>query len=75
MIYWNLLLGTDDIKSELTRLYKTASLYGLAKHLGVSRTALRRQLAKCGIPIRGRGGDFRRSPKRRENELRSRKVL
>jgi len=56
MIWWDLILKTDDIGRELERLYEHMSLRHLSEYLGVSKTALRNKLVQCGIPLRPRGG-------------------
>ena len=57
MIYWELLLGSEDPCGQITRLYtemKSANV--LAEYLGVSRTSVVMKLRECGVKMRGRGG-------------------
>lgn len=62
MIYWDLILKTEDVAEELERLYSQISLHALADHLGVSKDSLRKKLKECGIEIRPRGGSYPRIP-------------
>ena len=63
MIYWDLILKTNDICEELERLYQTMSLRALADYLGVSKDALRQKLKACSVTLRTRGGSFPRLTK------------
>ena len=63
MISWTDILG-DNYCAVLRKLYETNTTEQVAEHLGVSRSALRRQLLLCGIKLRPRGGaHFRVDPK------------
>jgi len=63
MIYWDLILKTEDVCGELQRMYSQLSLQALARHLGVSKDALRKKLLSCNIEIRSRGGSYPRIPR------------
>lgn len=57
MIYWDLLLKSDDPATTLRQLYEvSSSLQALADHLGVSKNTLVATLKDFHIPIRRRGG-------------------
>lgn len=55
-IMWNLILGTEDIKSALENMYKEVGISALAERLGVSRNALLRQMRKYKIEAHPAGG-------------------
>jgi len=63
MIYWDLILKTDNICDELRKLYTSMSLRVLAEYLGVSRASVRKKLVECGVPLRPRGGPHYRIPR------------
>ena len=57
MIYWDLLLKTDDIGPRLQSMYdSSSSMLVLAETLGVSKTALKTIFGKYKIQLRKRGG-------------------
>jgi len=56
---WILLLGTDNVGACLEKLYKDMSIEELAHYLGVSTTALQRQLRIQGVKRRSPGGPHR----------------
>ena len=60
MIYWDLILKSEDVCGELERMYSQMSLEALAKHLGVSKDTLRKKLILCKIKIRTQGGSYPR---------------
>ena len=60
MIYWDLILQTDDIKGHLARMYESMTLGQLAEHLGVSPSALRSKMESLGVERRPRGGSHKR---------------
>jgi hypothetical protein len=63
MIYWDILLDSEDVPGTLRKLYEHAqSIHGIAGFLGVSVSALRRELRRNAIPIRNLGDNL---PKRK----------
>ena len=63
MIWWDILLETDNVKKALEDLYSEMSLAGMAEYLGVSVSAIRAELVHCKIPLRKRGGRQKHYPK------------
>jgi CRP-like cAMP-binding protein len=57
MIYWDLLLKTDDPGPALQSLYDGCpSVIALAEYLGVSKNGLMQAFKTYGIKLRARGG-------------------
>ena len=57
MIYWDLILKSDNPKATLRALYDSAtSVQALADYLGVSKNALMKIFKQYGIHTRARGG-------------------
>jgi len=63
MIYWDILLETEDVKQRLEDLYNEMPLAEMAEYLGVSTTALRTEMLFLKIPLRKRGGPQKYHPK------------
>ena len=66
MLYWDLILEVkeEEVKETFERLYTEMSLAQMAKHYGVSATALRGAFKRYGVKMRPRGGHH---PYRRKN--------
>lgn len=62
-IYWGLLLKTEDVRSELERLYSSMSVSALADYLGVARSTLRCKFKELNIKVDPPGGSHPRFPK------------
>jgi hypothetical protein len=57
MIFWEMLLKTDDTKRALTELYEEfGGVAPLAMHLGISRSSLLNKMKELGIERRKPGG-------------------
>lgn len=55
MLDWDMILGKDDHKAVLEKLYKEEALELLSERLGVAKLSLRAKIIKEGIPMRPQG--------------------
>lgn len=61
MIYWEILLETENVCDTLKQLYiELHGVRAVASHLGVSTVALRKKLKACDITMLPRGGPHAR---------------
>ena len=71
MIYWDILLDSENVKEGLQSLYDhSQSIHDMAEFLGVSATALRRVMKINGVVIREKHDNIpRKSFPRTDNDL------